>query len=259
MSKNKHLNEAEVIGKYKSGVGSTTLGRHYGVTRKTISDILKRNSVERRGPLVGFYRKLEVDEHFFDTINTEAKAYFLGLMFADGYVYDTCNNACVALQEEDRYILSAFSQAVYSKDRTLFLDKKNPRWKQQYRICFHSKILRDALISHGCVPRKSLVLDGPIGVPDSLIHHFIRGFFDGDGHMGNNVMSFTTTMMMGEWLQDIFKRFASIDKCFFYQMYNKKTYSVNVYSKSDRMKLCNFIYKDATIYLERKFVKRVCP
>ena len=32
-------------------------------------------------------RKNKVDENFFDTINTELKAYWLGFLYADGYVH----------------------------------------------------------------------------------------------------------------------------------------------------------------------------
>ncbi len=37
------------------------------------------------------------------------------------------------------------------------------------------------LCKHGCVPNKSLILEFPKTVPSDLIHHFIRGYFDGDG------------------------------------------------------------------------------
>lgn len=37
------------------------------------------------------------------------------------------------------------------------------------------------LCKHGCVPNKSLILTFPRTIPDNLIHHFIRGYFDGDG------------------------------------------------------------------------------
>lgn len=31
------------------------------------------------------YRKYEINQDFFDEINTQEKAYFLGILFADGY------------------------------------------------------------------------------------------------------------------------------------------------------------------------------
>lgn len=41
------------------------------------------------------------------------------------------------------------------------------------------------LISHGCVPNKSLILKPP-KIDNELINHFIRGYFDGDGCVSFN-------------------------------------------------------------------------
>ena len=48
----------------------------------------------------------------------------------------------------------------------------------------NSPHLVETLISYGCTPRKSLTLKFPdfnIFKSQSLINHFIRGYFDGDG------------------------------------------------------------------------------
>lgn len=58
------------------------------------------------------------------------------------------------------------------------------REKQQaYRISIYSKELSDDLTKLGCFQNKSLELKFPTNkqVPDKLIHHFMRGYFDGDG------------------------------------------------------------------------------
>jgi intein/homing endonuclease len=41
--------------------------------------------------------------------------------------------------------------------------------------------MKEDLIKHGCIPRKSLVLKFPKTVPIKLLSHFLRGNFDGDG------------------------------------------------------------------------------
>ena len=40
--------------------------------------------------------------------------------------------------------------------------------------------MAQSLIKLGCVPRKSLIITLP-SIPKNLMHHFIRGYFDGDG------------------------------------------------------------------------------
>ena len=43
------------------------------------------------------------------------------------------------------------------------------------------KKIFDDLISHGCCQNKSLIKSAPIGIPNELMRHFIRGYFDGNG------------------------------------------------------------------------------
>lgn len=45
------------------------------------------------------------------------------------------------------------------------------------------------LIKQGCIPNKSLVLTFPNKhqVPENLINHFIRGYFDGDGSISYGI------------------------------------------------------------------------
>jgi len=52
--------------------------------------------------------------------------------------------------------------------------------------------MKDDLIALGCIPRKSLLLKFPTSnqVPEHLIRHFIRGYFDGDGHFTNTEKCF---------------------------------------------------------------------
>src|SRR5690606_6778822 len=54
-------------------------------------------------------------------------------------------------------------------------------WKRRAVAYIGNTYLCNSLISLGCGPRKSqLGMQFP-NLPKHLIHHFIRGFFDGDG------------------------------------------------------------------------------
>lgn len=52
-----------------------------------------------------------------------------------------------------------------------------------YRLACYSKKSYTDLINKGCGINKSLILKFPdeTQVPQNLISHFIRGYFDGDG------------------------------------------------------------------------------
>lgn len=63
------------------------------------------------------------------------------------------------------------------------------------RWCIGNKHLWETLNSYGCTPKKSLTLKFPnvnIFSDVSLIRHFIRGYFDGDGSISTKETSKTT-------------------------------------------------------------------
>lgn len=136
------------------------------------------------------------DEQFFDVINTPEKAYFLGLMYADGstwhiektgkfgnilYEYDTS----ISLQETDKSILERFKKALNWKHSLIYKPAVDSNHQASYMIRLCGKKLHDDLVKHGCVEKKSLILQFPKDLSPELISHFVRGYFDGDGCIWN--------------------------------------------------------------------------
>lgn len=95
----------------------------------------------------------------------------------------------IHLQEKDKHILLDFKNELkytgklYYINRQKEKDAKRVNRSNQYRLQVKSRRLSTALEKIGCVPRKSLILKFPSTkiVPKNLQHHFIRGYFDGDG------------------------------------------------------------------------------
>ena len=50
-------------------------------------------------------RRYNLDEEYFDNINSQNKAYILGFLYADGSNNPKKHTVSISLQEEDRYIL----------------------------------------------------------------------------------------------------------------------------------------------------------
>lgn len=206
-----------------------------------------------------YSRKSHVNDKIFENIDTEEKAYWLGFLYADGCVHRFKNSYKVelTLQESDLEHLLKFKN---------FIDwKENPKYREAqkaYRVSFGSRKVAEDLISLGCVPNKSLILTFPDKVPDSLIQHFIRGYFDGDGsiHLIQNKHSVTPDVrILGtkEFLRTLLTKLqintASIKKC----KHNSSNNYYVKFNKDDSYKFLNYIYKDALIYLQRKFDKYV--
>ena len=123
----------------------------------------------------------KVNEHYFDKIDSENRAYTLGWFYTDGCV-DNIGKMRITLQEEDKEILEWITKDMEYTGPLSYQKTRNTS-KPQWTLCINRKILADQLINKGCVPNKSLILTTPSYdiVPRDLYCHFMRGVFEGDG------------------------------------------------------------------------------
>lgn len=112
----------------------------------------------------------------------------------------------------------------------------------------------------GVVPRKSLILTFPTfeQVPEHLMIHFIRGYFDGDGHIKNNKNSIAFELLgTYEFLNGLID-FLQLKNTDFIWRKDKRhsgnTYSIHVKTQKS-LEIFHNMYDEATIYLDRKFEK----
>lgn len=171
----------QLVQMYTSGQTTTAIARHFGVSESAVRNHLNRRKVPRRRKGEG-HRKFTFDEHFFDVIDTESKAYFLGFLFADGYNDQVRRNVVLCLAEPDKYIIEKFRECLKS-NHPIGIGKKreSPNWYTQYKITLNSQYFSDRLAELGCYRAKTYSLDFPSEVPDNMKPHFVRGYFDGDG------------------------------------------------------------------------------
>lgn len=240
----------------------------YGINRKTLTKYLKNEGIEitKKNDFANCY------EVAFDTIDTEEKAYWLGFMYADGYI--TKNNYMIGLNLaiKDMEHVSKFTNFLkfeggmnintshqFGSKETI---AKDGHLIQMCSTVITNKHLWESLNSKGCVPNKSLILKFPdesIFSDKSLIRHFIRGYFDGDGTLGKYQHSKTRTnkeaslMFVGTqgFLTDLQKY---TGQGFLMQKKNcgPLTYRLS-YSTSKAERVAEYMYKDSTVYLNRKY------
>lgn len=195
------------------------------------------------------------NDDYFEKIDTEDKAYFLGLLFADGNVYLKRHRVQITLANEDAYILKKFADCINYSGK-VYIDRE-----KYSKLILPSKKMCEDLISLGCTANKSLTLKFPDKVPEELMNHFIRGYFDGDGHISKHktlikpyyYINITSTEEFIITLKDIFNK-NNIDVGKSYKRYKNKEVSAHtVYVKNKSAKeFVDYIYKDATIFLNRK-------
>ncbi len=129
----------------------------------------------------------ECNHDFFETIDVEEKAYWLGMWVADVTVLNR-GRVGSDLQRRDRGHIEKFLEDIESNH--IIRDKmaKYP-YKDEIRESPVSRFRIDSikmvhdLIKNGCGPNKSLTHKWPSDeqVPEHLKHHFLRGYSDGDG------------------------------------------------------------------------------
>lgn len=221
------------------GKGYKELAEYFGVTTRTI-----RNWKNALGVAICHrpaYRKYFFNEKYFDNIDCEEKAYFLGLIMADGFVSD--KSLGIALKSEDGYILERLATTL-GMDGYSLGNKKNGAQKTIY-IC--SKYLVNSLENHGVTKNKTFTLKFP-KISEPYMRHFLRGYFDGDGYIGKR--HFNVIISSDDFLSEFLSVYQKREGKLPYIQRMSNSYSVYFYKKD--ASFIQWLYKDNSISLTRK-------
>lgn len=225
-----------------------SVAEEYGVSSACIERILARSG-RKRG-----HRKYAIDESYFEKVDTPNKAYFLGLIYADGC--NKRNGISLSLQEEDGYLVEALKREVAFKGKTYLIKRKKAHHKLRVGVELSSMKMMNDITLLGVVPNKSLILQFPTCVSEGLMSHFIRGYFDGDGSVhvdgsGGFHCSITGSPFFCQSLHEYLTKRLSINSTVCDYSHSK--------AKDVKMSTCqalvflDYIYRDSTIRMTRKF------
>ena len=242
----------------------------YNVSYASVYNALKKFNIEFN---YTYGRKHSIDESFFENIDTEEKAYWLGFIMADGTVIKTNKDSSynrlkigLCLKDEDHLI--KFKNSIKTtSDIKYYTTKENnssysgANYTHCYLNCDSIKLASD-LIKHNCIPNKTDFCTIP-NIPSELIHHFIRGYFDGDGSISiytdkNNdkrcEFSITSNSEILLEIQTILIDNCNLNKTKLktYKRTSKAT-SLRYGGVQQVKKIFDYLYKDSTIYLDRKY------
>ena len=210
-----------------------------------------------------------MNELYFDKIDTQDKAYWLGFLYADGYHCENWYKIGMALSVKDINHIKSFCN--YLK-----IDEKKIKTKPPFKINIQGRIVNSDGTSNiqfsnkhmsislsllGLISKKSLILKFPNKkqIPINLINHFIRGYFDGDGCLSkteqNNITRYGVTILSSKdfckSLLEIVNKKLKINMC----MWNSKEKIDKIHISGNRQvkKFMDWIYKDSIIHLDRKY------
>ena len=214
----------------------------------------------------------KINHNYFENIDSEHKAYWLGFIYADGSitkkVYEKGSYTYrlrMELMFEDKYILeqmaldleSDLKPKEYYNDASHFEGYNKP--KHTAYIMFSSKKMGEDLVKLGVVPNKTLILKSLPSIPDNLMKHFIRGYFDGDGSVYLTKDNTIKTAFYGTHdfinsIQDFLIKELDLTKK---KITDQKEANVSFVgmAKQESEKLYHYMYDEATIFLNRKYEK----
>ncbi len=236
---------------------------NYGQMSKTISR--SPSSIQSKVRFLEVERKVNkhaLNQDFFKNWSNPM-AYVLGFIAADGNICKTGNSHMIQIVCDDIDVIQKIKAAL-SLGSPIH-ERKRQNTKISYQIRFSDKKTYNYLLKLGITPRKSLTLQPPKDIPNKYLHHYIRGFFDGDGSVwesnrgGNKRLVsvfYTASIRMAKFLYKEVKKTCSKFTGRIQEIptpnKDRLYYSIAL-GHRDSLLLSKYLYEKATIFLERKY------
>jgi hypothetical protein len=189
-------------------------------------------------------------------------AYVLGYLYADGSLEDAyyLRGKYLRLTSTDKELVYLTKKALKSKHTIVVIPPDSPARKVRYFLRIGSHKIYNDLSDLGLFPNKSLTMELPKIAPEFL-PHFIRGYFDGDGHVAivKNKKALKRMIVVFISGSQNFLIALAHEMNLVLKLKIDKIYKGNrsfrlAYSTSDSVKIFKYIYKDAKgVFLKRKF------
>ena len=229
----------------------------FGLSLPTVSKILKDEVKYSKSKIFN----PDMIEDYFSIVDSECKAYFLGLIIADGnniFIDKSGNRQAsisITLDKKDKYMLERFKDEL-KINTTVASDSRGC-----YQIAARSNKMADDLSKYGVVPNKSLITFLPILDKEELMPHLIRGIMDGDGSIfvKNTDKKFIHAIsfcgsngLMADISSYLYDNLILTAKPSVYNYSDRVLSEIKIQKKDDILKFGNWIYDNSSIHLLRK-------
>lgn len=240
------------------------IGEKIGKTKSAIQNKLKILGLNR--PEKNIY-----NHDFFENINSKEKAYWLGFIYADGYISKSERSYCcgIELKESDIGHLIKFNKSIGGNIKPSSRKRENELLGETNLCCIrlYSKKMFFDLKKHGCVERKSDKIRMP-DIDKRYMWDFIRGYFDGDGCVVLDKSRLcpqfdfcSSSLLMLEEIKTFLFSYGIYSHIQEQGKYNKKiknkipNYRLYICGMENGNIFAKYLYSDATIFLDRKYYK----
>ena len=242
--------EKQIIEDYQSGLSMAKVGKKWNCDPTTVSNILKAYSISSRNLSQARrnYLNYSINEDAFSDINNPDSAYWLGVMYSDGFISANkyTNKFGITIKDTDKDLLIKFKEFLKYSGNINYYEANTT-----YGICNVGRLLIgnnkivDDLIKHGVVEHKTFKIKK---LPNTIyMDDFIRGYIDGDGSLRK---AYPNIRICGnkEFLQEIANYFMLP-----YHLNPDKTIYNLAYNTKESEYLEKRLYKNAKYYLDRKY------
>lgn len=256
MSKFSKEKEENILRMYKEGKSQKEIAKYYRTFNTSIRRVLLRNNIILRGN-----NKIQrLCKHNPFKRNDEFSEYFLGLLLTDGCISSNItknsNSINLSLNERDSYIVETFRDWASPKSKiSKVLQKLNNSY--MYSVSITNEEVEEWLRRKGNFNNKSY--NCKLYTP--ITWNILRGIFDGDGgfHFSSGHLDFFICGKSLIFIQQI-KYF--LNKYGFTSYIKERIngqgnslYYIEIYKINDVIKLGEYMYNNAKIFIKRKFDK----
>ena len=210
------------------------------------------------------------NEHFFDVIDSELKAYLLGYLVANGCITiehrkEKPNNPIRRIQFQpsidDLQVITLIRDSIAPDNKLTIVKAKRENRKDTVKLRLaNTYIVKMLMEKYHIYPRKTYDKTFKFPIMDKQFkRHFIRGYMDGDGSFGTRHFSMICNSRL--FLENILSEFKEAIPDLKHYIYEENRSLTTYYSlhfsvnRKSRLDLFNYIYKDCQYRLDRKFNK----
>lgn len=242
----------DMVTSYQQGESAQSIAQRYGTSYQVIQPVLVKQGVMLRSRHERHYghNRHTFDARYFQTIDTQEKAYWLGFLTADGCITlgkKTQDSPRISLHlaMRDYEHLVKLKQALHAT-QVVSMHKQSC----QFTIC--SPEMAADLMQHGIQPKKTFSTK-PAQVAPLLERHYWRGVIDGDGHISKNGKQL---VLVGDYeVVSGFQAFV-ITRCPKVKACISRMENIYQFQLGGAMMvrtMLNVLYEGATVYLNRKY------
>lgn len=251
----------EICTSYQAGMSSRQIATCLSVSPTTVLHYLHLNGVPVRRKCGGGHARYHCNEDYFNVLDTTEKAYWLGFLAADGCVFHRTRPSRPNISKRLQLLLQASDRSHIERFRTAInSDHPISIVATTARLNIYSNHLCAGLAQYGVVQRKTRTMRFPDNIPTTLLSHYMRGYFDGDGcwYVPNLKNATFSVVSSNE------NFLAAFQQHLMHHCHLGETKLTTLHGDVKRLKyggrlqlqrIIKFLYQDALVYLPRKWAK----